>query len=103
MKHIWIYTPDWNSELTKREENITVKGFGRALSKIKLTYTIDNILQDSVECKDKVSSFLEWKCTIPREKIFKDLDETKNYKITIIASEISDSLSKNETWTKDSI
>ncbi|SFU84943.1 Trypsin [Xenorhabdus koppenhoeferi] len=103
MKHIWIYTPDWNSELTKRQENITVKGFGRALSKIKLTYTIDNILQDSVECKDKVSSFLEWKCTIPREKIFKDLDETKNYKITIIASEVSDSLSKNETWTKDTI
>ncbi|AYA40143.1 S1 family peptidase [Xenorhabdus nematophila] len=103
MKHIWIYTPDWNSDLTKREENIIVKGFGRALSKINLTYTIDNILQDSVECKDKVNYFLEWKCIIPREKIFKDLDETKNYKITIIASEISDSLSKNETWTKDTI
>ncbi|MEQ1963722.1 S1 family peptidase [Xenorhabdus khoisanae] len=101
MQHIWIYTPDWNANLRKRDEDIIIKGFGKASSKIQLVYSIDDILQGSVECK--VNNSLEWKCTIPRESFFKDLDETRNYEVTISASETSDSSPKSETWTKDTV
>ncbi|WP_339373502.1 trypsin-like serine protease, partial [Xenorhabdus innexi] len=101
MEKIWIDSPDWNGRVSKRGENIIVRGYARPNSKIKLSYSIDSNLAESIECNNPVDSVGGWECNIPYKSYHKYVvDEVKQYNINITVRESEQS---DNSWREDTV
>ncbi|MDC9590097.1 trypsin-like serine protease [Xenorhabdus sp. XENO-10] len=101
MNQIWIDTPDWQENLTKRSDNILVKGWGKPFSKIQLSYSINEGQEKLVSCKEKVNPQGEWQCKIPRNDLFtENINEEKDHKVAITVKEVN---ARDKPWREDTV
>ncbi|MDC9596230.1 trypsin-like serine protease [Xenorhabdus anantnagensis] len=101
MNQIWISTPDWQENLTKRSDNILVKGWGKPSSEIQLSYSINEGKEKSVACEKKVNFQGEWQCKIPHNDLFtENLSEEKDHEVTITAKEVN---ARDKPWREDTV